>query len=88
MLHPDSGVHTGGSPSSDGAARSGTAAATPAPGEPDDQERPARNFWPIIAAVLAASLVMLALFAVQAPADKLAVFGMLVMVAAAATAAP
>jgi hypothetical protein len=56
-----------------------------ADGGPDDP-RPARNFRPVIAAVLAASLLLLAFFATQAPADRLAVFGMLVMVAAAAIA--
>jgi type II secretory pathway pseudopilin PulG len=77
---------TGGTrpPSPDGTAASGTGAASD--GQLGDDQRPARNFRPIIGAVLAASLVMLALFAVQAPADRLAVFGMLVMVAAAAAA--
>jgi hypothetical protein len=70
-----------GPPSPDGAAGSGTGA-----GELEDGPRPARNFRPTIIAVLAASLLLLALFAVQAPEDGLAVFGMLVMVAAAAVA--
>ena len=54
-------------------------------GLPDDPH-PARNFRPIIVRVLAASLILLALFAAQAPKAPFAVFGMTVMVAAAATA--
>ena len=78
-----------GPPATDGstsAAAPERAAGSGTDGELEDDPRPARNFRPIIIAVLAASLVMLALFAIQAPEDKLAVFGMLVMVAAAATA--
>jgi hypothetical protein len=74
------------SPATDGGTSPPAPDGSEADGGLDDDPRPARNFRPIIVAVLAASLLLLAFYATLAPSDGLAVFGMLVLVAAAAIA--